>query len=45
MESLTFYQANRIRVGVRTVRRDTAGLGMKPLTYCQMNRTRVGVGK
>ena len=29
MESLTFYQANRTRVGVRTVRRDTAAPGMQ----------------
>ena len=43
MTSLTSYQANRTRVGVRTVRRDPAGPGMTSLTYCQANRTRVGV--
>ena len=31
------------RVGVRTVRRDTAGSGMDSLTSCQANRNRVGV--
>ena len=31
------------RVGVRTVRRDTAGPGMESLTNCQDNRTRVAV--
>ena len=43
MKSLTDCQANRTRVGVRTVRRDTAGPGMESLTNCQANRTRVGV--
>ena len=43
MESLTHCQANRIRVGVRIVRRDTAGPGMESLTNCQANRIRVGV--
>ena len=43
MESLTSCQANRTRVGVRTVRRDTAGPGMESLTSWQVNRTRVGV--
>ena len=43
MESLTYYQANRTRVGVRTVRRGTAGPGMESLTSCQANRMRVGV--
>ena len=43
MESLTYCQANRTRVGVRTVRRDTAGPGMESLTNCQVNRNRVGV--
>ena len=41
MESLTACQANRTRVRVRTVRRDTAGI--ESLTVCQANRTRVGV--
>ena len=39
MESLTNCQANRTRVAMRTVKRDTAGPGMKSLTYCQPNRT------
>ena len=43
MESLTSCQAKRTRVGVRTVRRNTAGPGMESLTYFQANRTRVGV--
>ena len=43
MESLTYYQANRTRVAVRTVRRNTAGPGMESLTLCQANRTRVAV--
>ena len=43
MESLTGYQASRIRVAVRTVRKDTAGPGMESLTGCQANRTRVAV--
>ena len=43
MESLTRCQANRTRVSVRTVRRDTAGSGMKSLTPFQTNRTRVSV--
>ena len=43
IKSLTFCQANRTRVRVRTVRRDPAGPGMKSLTCCQANRTRVGV--
>ena len=30
-------------MGVITVRRDTAGLGMESLTFCQANSTRVGV--
>ena len=34
MESLTSYQANRIRVAVKTVRRDTAGPDIKSLTSC-----------
>ena len=32
MESLTACQANRMRVGVRTVRRNTAGPSMESLT-------------
>ena len=43
MESLTSCQANRTRVAVRTVRRDTVGPGMESLTCCQANRTRVVV--
>ena len=43
MKSLTDCQGNKTRVGTRTVRRDTAGPGMKPLTICQVNRTRVGI--
>ena len=43
MESLTFCQANRTRVGVRIVRRDTTGPDMESLTNCQANRTTVGV--
>ena len=44
MESLTYCQANRTRVEVRTVRGDTAARhGMESLTDCQANRTRVGV--
>ena len=44
MKSLTCCQANRTRaVGVKTVRRDTAGPGLQSLTYYQANRTRVGV--
>ena len=31
-------------MGVRTVRRDTVGPGIKSLTYYQANRTRVEVG-
>ena len=34
MESLTDYQANRTRVGVRIVRWDTSGSGMESLTFC-----------
>ena len=33
------------RVAGRTVRKDTAGPGMKSLTPCQANRTRVAVRK
>ena len=43
MESLTTYQANRTRVEVRKVRRDTTGPGMESLTICQASRTRVKV--
>ena len=45
MESLTSCEAigTRFRLGVRTVRRDTAGPGMEPLTSYQANRTRLGV--
>ena len=44
MESLTNYQANRTRVTVRTVRRDTAGPGtVESPTICQGNMTRVAV--
>ena len=39
MELLTCYQANRTRVAVKTVRRNTAGPGMKSLTYYQAKRT------
>ena len=43
MESLTNYQANKIRVVERILRRDTAGPSdMGSLTRCQSNRTRVG---
>ena len=39
MELLTYCQANRTRVAVRTVRRDmAAALAMESLTYCQGNR-------
>ena len=41
MKSLTPCQANRTRVAVRTVKRDTARPGMESLTYCQANETRV----
>ena len=34
MESLTFCQANRIRVAVRIVRTDTAEPAMELLTFC-----------
>ena len=40
MESLTCYQANRTRVGVRKVRRDLAGPNMESHTFCQTNRTK-----
>ena len=44
MESLTAYKGNRTRVGVRTVRRYTAGHAMElVLTSCQANRTTVEV--
>ena len=43
MESPTHCQANRTRVAVRTLRRDTAGPGMEPLTRCRANRTTVAV--
>ena len=43
MESLTFCQASRARVVVKTVRRDTAGHGMESLTPYQANRARVEV--
>ena len=43
MESLTYCQATRTRVAVRTVRRDTVEPAMESLTYCQVNRTRVAV--
>ena len=42
MESLTVYQANKTRVGARTVKRDMAGSGMASLTDCHA-KTRVGV--
>ena len=46
IESLTYCQANRTRVGVRTVIRNTAGPGMESLTFCQANGIRaVGVTK
>ena len=38
MESLTSYQANRIKVGVRIVRWDTAAPNMESLTACQDNK-------
>ena len=41
MKSLTFYQANRTRVGVR---RDTAGPGMKSPTSCQAKTIRAAEG-
>ena len=43
MESLTNCQANRTKVAMRTVRRDTAGPGMESLSYYQGNRTRMAV--
>ena len=45
MESLTFCQANRTRVGVRTVRRNTASRPhiMESLTNYHASRTRVVV--
>ena len=43
MKSLTSYQANRTKVGVRVVRRQLDGPDMKLLTGCQAKRTRVGV--
>ena len=38
MESLTSYQANKMRVRVKIVRGATAELGMKTLTNCQTNK-------
>ena len=43
MDLLTSCQANRTRVAVKTVRRETAGPGMESLTPCQANRIRVAV--
>ena len=43
MESLTVCQTNRIKVGVRTVRRNIAGPSMKSLTSYQANQTRVEI--
>ena len=43
MESLTSYQANKMRVRVKTVRGATAELGMKTLTNCQTNQIRVEI--
>ena len=37
-ESLTFCQANRIKVAARTVKRDITPSDMKSLTCCQANR-------
>ena len=42
MTPLTFYQGNRTRMEVKTVRTHPAGPTIKPLTHCQSNRTRVG---
>ena len=41
MKSLTSFPVNRIRVSVRTVRKDPAGPGMISLTFYQANRTSV----
>jgi len=38
---LTVYQANKTRVGIRTVRWDPARPGIKPLTNCQATRVEV----
>ena len=35
MESLTYYHANRVKVVVRILKRETAGPGMESLTSCQ----------
>ncbi|KAL4075136.1 hypothetical protein V8B97DRAFT_2004663 [Scleroderma yunnanense] len=44
MKSLTgYYQGNKTRVGVKTVRRHPARPTLKSLTCCPWNRTRVGV--
>ena len=43
MGSLTSYQANKMRVRVKTVRGATAELGMKTLTNCQTNQIRVEI--
>ena len=43
MESLTICQANRTRVAVRFMRRDTARPAMESLTPYQANRTRVAM--
>ena len=43
MESLTSCQANRTKVVLGTVSKDTAEPGMESLTNCQANRTRVAV--
>ena len=42
MESLTNYQANKIRVGERILRDTVGPSDMESLTLCQCNITRVG---
>ena len=43
MNLLTNYQSNMIRFGVSTVKKHSAGPGMKLLTICQAHRIRAGV--
>ena len=43
IKSLTSYQANRTRVGVKAVRTDLAAPVMRLLTSCQANKARVRV--
>ena len=43
MKLLTGYQANRIQVGGRIMRRKLTRPSIKSLTCCQVNSTRVGV--